>query len=262
MPRVEQPRSPLTGELLSAETLEIAAMDHGINLAETSVGRMFDGGTEQLAAKKRQASLRKKANFNVGDRVKVISTNEEGTVDEVGEADVEDGEDNTYISVVGDDDVQLGGYQSNELVKIGSLEKTSDGWEVIYTDPEVGDKITFDDPEKDNSHLEGIVKKVMNTSPSSEMYVVDVNGQEMTVSMNDINYAYTKNKDEENMHGLASYAQKRRAKMNKKANVEDELGLEKDPKRKEGGNLEPSEDSELEKEKKWKDKQKELNPDA
>lgn len=59
MPRVQQPRSPLTGEVLTDETLALAAETHGISLPETSVGQMFSLGRQ--AHIKKQASLTKKA---------------------------------------------------------------------------------------------------------------------------------------------------------------------------------------------------------
>jgi len=41
MPMQSFLRSETTGELISKETLEMAALDHGIEISETSVGSLF-----------------------------------------------------------------------------------------------------------------------------------------------------------------------------------------------------------------------------
>ena len=67
MPMESFLRSETTGELISNETLEMAAIDHNIDISETSVGSLFD-----LPSKKKESSVktasRKQVKLSYTDR--------------------------------------------------------------------------------------------------------------------------------------------------------------------------------------------------
>lgn len=61
MPKEEIPRSPVTGEILTPDTLEISAIDHKIDIGQTSVGSMFNLGRKRMQT----AQARRMASVNV-----------------------------------------------------------------------------------------------------------------------------------------------------------------------------------------------------
>jgi len=208
MPRIEQPRSPITGEILTADSLEIAAQEHGIDLASTSVGRMFDMGVEKLAAKKRQASLTRKPKRIAaikkqaaeGDPIQIEFEGKIYTATpehEGGYYIFNDGSGRDGLCFAYDDIshgvVQI--YDSGDevdlakVIKEGALKQKADnGWTKTYNDPEVGDRVTFD--------LHGEMKEGICTEPWDESSdycrVKTSDGQEEIVNVSQVKDVFVK----------------------------------------------------------------------
>jgi len=218
MPKIDQPRSPITGEVLTSEALEIAAQDHGIELASTSVGRMFDMGAEKLAAKKRQASLTRKAE---GETIEEFlqGAKEDGAFDwvsksylmenggfteqQINEAvqkgllkamspeELQQASDDAGYDVISEGgawkvaSVKKADAQENE----GYDEKTADaGWSKTSYDPEAGDKVRFDNG---NGQQEGICTQAWDEG-SDYCKVKLADGSEEIVHVNNVIDVFTK----------------------------------------------------------------------
>ena len=139
MPMQSFLRSETTGELITDETLEMAALDHNIDIAETSVGSLFNlHGKKKKASyktasrkvvklsykdrRRKRAGLEKSAAFSVGDMITLTrENNAPGVVTDVTE-------DRVHIRL---DTGEIGDFSTAEapsIIKKASFKKTADSY--------------------------------------------------------------------------------------------------------------------------------------